>query len=270
MSNKESTRELIARVAQEHGITVRIMEGDGLDVSLLSGYTLWDRKKCATIVFGKGLSQEWRASVIRKELRQLSENTEHTQFGFVDLLDQISDQTPGKPCILTSSVITSSSPHAEGRLLIDTSSVIRDIVGKLCQDWSGASEISPERWEEIIAATFHKSGYDDVVLTPRSGDKGRDVVAYKYGVGSVKIIGSVKAYASHRKVPYGDVRDLAGVVGMEQDASKGMLITTSCFPSKIEQEPFISRLLPTRLELIDKDKLLDWLIDVHTSSAGKA
>ena len=51
-----------------------------------------------------------------------------------------------------------------------------------------------EKWEELIAAAFDRSGYDEVILTPRSGDHGRDVIAIKKGIGTVRIIDSVKAY----------------------------------------------------------------------------
>ncbi len=53
--------------------------------------------------------------------------------------------------------------------------------------------IDPRKWEEIIAAAYDKAGFDEVILTPRSGDFGRDVIAIKNGIGSVKFIEQVKA-----------------------------------------------------------------------------
>src|SRR5215472_7722472 len=38
-----------------------------------------------------------------------------------------------------------------------------------------AYQIPPEKWEEIVAGAFKKAQYDEVTLTPRSGDRGRDI-----------------------------------------------------------------------------------------------
>jgi len=91
----------------------------------------------------------------------------------------------------------------------------------LRSDWTIAYQLSPYKWEEIVAGAFKKAGYDDVILTPRSGDLGRDVIAVKSGIGCIKIIGSVKAYKRGHLVPYDAVRSLLGVRNSERDVSKG-------------------------------------------------
>jgi restriction system protein len=108
---------------------------------------------------------------------------------------------------------------------------------------------------------LHKRGYE-VTLTPRSGDHGRDVIAVSQDIGCVKIIGSVKAYAPGNLVPYDAVRALIGVMTGEQDVSKGIITTTSDFPPKIADDPFIAPFLPTRLELVPGAKLREWLVRV--------
>ena len=55
-------------------------------------------------------------------------------------------------------------------------------------------QIDPRKWEELIAAAYDKAGFDEVILTPRSGDLGRDVIAIKKGIGSIKFIEQIKAY----------------------------------------------------------------------------
>lgn len=57
-------------------------------------------------------------------------------------------------------------------------------------------QIPPTDWEQIVAPAFDHAGYYEVTLTPRSGYQGRDLIAARRGVGSVRIIGSVEAYAS--------------------------------------------------------------------------
>ena len=56
-------------------------------------------------------------------------------------------------------------------------------------------QIDPWRWEEIIAASYQESGlFDEVILTPRSNDGGKDVIAIKEGYGSIRFVESVKQY----------------------------------------------------------------------------
>jgi restriction system protein len=116
-----------------------------------------------------------------------------------------------------------------------------------------------EKFEELIAGASKKDGYDEVILTPRSGDDGRDVIAIKKGVGSVKILGSVKRYAPNRPVRFDDVRALLGVLSAEPDSSKGMIVTSSNFPTGLPDNPKIKKFLPTRLELMDGRQLSEWL-----------
>jgi restriction system protein len=77
------------------------------------------------------------------------------------------------------------------------------------------------------------------------------VIAVKNGVGCVKIIGSVKAYKPGHLVKHEDVRALLGVLSGEQNASKGIITTTSDFAPKIKSDPFIKPFMPTRLELMN-------------------
>jgi len=101
--------------------------------------------------------------------------------------------------------------------------------------------------------------YDEVILTPRSGDHGRDVVAIKNGIGCIRIIGSVKAYAPGNLVRPDDVRALAGVLHGDLKASKGIITTTSDFAPSIPTDPYLAPLMPYRLELMNGIKLMEWL-----------
>ena len=96
-----------------------------------------------------------------------------------------------------------------------------------------------------------------MILTPRSGDYGRDVIATKHGVGSVRIYDQVKAYAPGHLVPANDVRALAGI--LQGNVSKGVLSTTSDFAPRVSDDPIIGPLMPHRLELRPRGILLPWL-----------
>src|ERR1700730_2470660 len=82
-----------------------------------------------------------------------------------------------------SSVIIPERSTAEGILIKSTSWVWGEIVQALGDDWTLAYQLTPEKWDEIVAGAFKKAQYDEVTLTPRSGDRGRDVIAIKRGIG---------------------------------------------------------------------------------------
>jgi restriction system protein len=116
--------------------------------------------------------------------------------------------------------------------------------------------------EELVAGAYKKAGFDEVTVTPRSRDRGRDVIAIKRGVGCIKIIGSVKRYAPGNQVGYDDIRALLGVLSGERDASKGIITTTADFPPGVRSDSFIAPALDTRLELMNGQALQRWLAEL--------
>ena len=113
------------------------------------------------------------------------------------------------------------------------------------------------KMEELVAGAYKKEGWPLVELTPRSGDKGRDVIATKPGFGSIRIIDQVKAYGLGHKVPADDVRALLGVLSRDQNVSKGIVTTTSTFAPGVEDE--LKAFIPNRLELKTGPLLVEWL-----------
>ena len=120
----------------------------------------------------------------------------------------------------TASVIIPIKAEAAGTLIECIPVIWNEIIDCLERDWGRIYELPPEKFEELIASTFDRAGYDEVILTPRSRDHGRDVIAFKHGVGCIKIIGSVKRYSRDNRVRHDDVRALLGVLSGEQDSSK--------------------------------------------------
>jgi restriction system protein len=100
-----------------------------------------------------------------------------------------------------------------------------------------------------------------VILTPRSGDGGRDIIASKPGVGAVRIIDQVKAYAPKHRVTAEDVRALVGVLTRDQNVSKGIVTTTATFAPGVHEE--WKALIPFRLELKDGPTLTAWLMGLR-------
>lgn len=120
-------------------------------------------------------------------------------------------------------------------------------------------EPTPREWEEIIAAAYKAAGYDEMILTPRSGDGGKDVIATKNGVGSIRIYDQVKAYRPGHLVTADEVRSLGGVLLGNPNVTKGVVTTTSEFAPRLMDDPGLAALIPYRLELKPGTVLLPWL-----------
>ena len=162
--------------------------------------------------------------------------------------------------ILLKAVVTPIGKGTEGQIVRAIGIPWLEIIALLEKDPSFAYQIDWRRWEEIIAASYDKAGFDEVILTPRSNDGGRDVIATKNGIGSIRFFDQVKAYAPYRRVDANDVRAMIGV--LQGNVSKGIITTTSCFAPGIETDDTIRRFLPHRLELRPFDKLLPWLVSL--------
>ena len=164
-----------------------------------------------------------------------------------------------RPEIGVGMVIIPEKPVAEGVLVQSAAAFWAEVVEELEKDWTKAYTLDPRVWEELVAGAYKKAGYDEVVLTPRSGDHGRDVIATKHGIGSVRILGSVKAYSPGHIVTKEEVHALAGVVNLDTAASKGIFTTTSDFAPLVLNDLHLAKSIPHRIELMNGEKLRKWL-----------
>jgi restriction system protein len=146
------------------------------------------------------------------------------------------------------------SANAEGRLVQAVAIPWFQILERIRQNPQEAYQIDPFAWEEIIAGAYTRAGFDEVILTPRSGDKGRDVIATKTGIGSIRIFDQMKAYRPGHNVTAEEVRAMVGVITGAQNVSKGIITTTSTFAPRITEDEYIDikPLIPYRLELKPK------------------
>ncbi len=117
----------------------------------------------------------------------------------------------------------------------------------------------PRKFEEFIAGAYEEDGWQ-VVLTPPSGDLGRDVIARKPGFMKIRIIDQCKAFSQGRVVTAHHVRAMVGVLSRDQNVSKGVITTTSKFAPRVQAE--FKDFMPNRLQLIDGPALLEWLRQV--------
>jgi hypothetical protein len=85
------------------------------------------------------------------------------------------------PGLLLQTVIIPGTRTSEGTLIEAVALPWFDIIDLIGKDPSVAYQLSWDKWEEIIAGAYAQAGFDEVTLTPRSGDFGRDVIAIKRG-----------------------------------------------------------------------------------------
>lgn len=121
----------------------------------------------------------------------------------------------------------------------------------------------PRAFEEFIAGAYDRAGWDEVILTPRSGDGGRDVIAIKHGFGSIRFLEQTKAYRAGHLVGHDDVRAMLGVLQTDPNSSKGLITTTSDFQPTIRTSPEFQRFLPHRLELKGGAELKTWISGIE-------
>jgi restriction system protein len=130
-----------------------------------------------------------------------------------------------------------------------------EIVEALQKDPQLKFKMPWELLEEIVAGAYKRAGFEEVIITPRSGDHGRDVIATKHGLGTIRVIESVKRYGPSNPVGYDDVRALLGVLDAD-GASKGFLSITSTFAPGLPEDRLLKPYIGPRLELIDGTRLL--------------
>ncbi|MDB5322468.1 MAG: hypothetical protein JWN40_4099 [Phycisphaerales bacterium] len=137
-------------------------------------------------------------------------------FKFRDPVIWINDTPAGAAVtaanLLVQAVVLHGEKTEEGRLIEAVTLPWFAIVELIMKDPTEVFRIPPRKWEEIIAGAYKKAGFEEVTLTPASGDGGRDVIAIKYGLGTIRVIDQVKAYKPDHLVTANDVRALLGVL----------------------------------------------------------
>jgi restriction system protein len=168
----------------------------------------------------------------------------------------------GPELVLQATIIDLGASTLDGALVVGVATAWFEIVRNIQRDPQFLYKIHWRKLEELIAGAYERVGWPEVVLTPRSGDRGRDIIASRPGVGSIRIVDQVKAYSPGHLVTADDVRSVLGVLEVEQNASKGLITTTSDFAPGILTDHPLAALMPYRLELKNGNQLLSWLTDI--------
>jgi restriction system protein len=173
------------------------------------------------------------------------------------------------PAITLKALLHFGNTTSEGQLVRAVALPWHKILKMVRQDPRAVYDMDPRGWEEIIAGAYVEAGFDEVILTPRSGDLGRDVIATKKGIGSIRLFDQVKAYSPGHLVTADEVRSMLGVITGAANVSKGVVTTTSDFAPRLRDDPYLKPFMPYRLELKAKDDLMDWLKRIETGDAIK-
>jgi len=153
------------------------------------------------------------------------------------------------PPLALGALVTPYGKVAEGSLVVAVGPAWKAFVAALEKDPNFFFQLDPRKFEELLAAAYDQAGFDEVILTPRSGDGGRDVIATKKGLFTVRFIEQAKLYSPGHLVTADEVRSLVGVLSMDTLASKGLVTTTSDFAPGCYKE--FANWMPTRLELVN-------------------
>jgi restriction system protein len=173
-------------------------------------------------------------------------------------LEELRENVPA----LMQAVIVPGDRTTEGILVQAVTVSFVEILHEVFLEKLSLHDIHWRKLEEIIAASYKKAGFDEVTLTPASGDYGRDVIAIKHGFGAVRIIEQVKGFSPGNLVTATDVRAIIGVLAADHNATKAVVTTTTDFAPRIRDDPSIKPFIPFRLELIDGNQLRERLINL--------
>ena len=168
---------------------------------------------------------------------------------------------PYPDVLLQAAVTILGDRIAEGQIVEGVSLAWFEIISQIESDPDFLFKIPARRVEEIVAGAYQRAGWE-VILTPRSGDRGRDVIATRSGVISIRIVDQIKAYRLGHLITADEVRSMLGVLHIDRNVSKGPVTTTGRFAPGIEKDRGIIAFMPYRLNLKNGDQLRLWLLEL--------
>ncbi|MDH5178276.1 MAG: restriction endonuclease [Gammaproteobacteria bacterium] len=149
----------------------------------------------------------------------------------------------------------------EKSTLISVDSLPLKLIAKIMRSPSEVKNLTPRQFEEFVAETLSQLGFSDVILTPRSGDGGKDVIASHLINGiPLSFYFECKKYADGNKIQLETLRALLGTMAHDaRHVNKGVLVTTSTF-TKGSKEFIIAE---SRLDGKDYDGILGWIDELN-------
>lgn len=138
---------------------------------------------------------------------------------------------------------------------INFSKISEELTAYLLNNPSAMHNISPRKFEELVAYIMEKHGYE-VTLTQQSRDGGIDIFAIKNdGFGNILTIVDCKKYSETHPVGIAAVRGMYGTLQIE-NASHGIIATTSRFTPDAYS---LAQEYKYQLSLKDHADILQWI-----------
>jgi restriction system protein len=174
------------------------------------------------------------------------------------------------PPLLLPTILEFGDTVQEGVLVRAVGFAWLEFVAAMLHDPRIMYDVDPRKLEELIAGGWKRAGADEVILTPRSGDGGKDVIATFAKAGRVRLFDQVKRYAPDHLVTAEEVRTMLGVLHIEGNVSKVFVTTTSEFAPGIARDDGIQRYIPGKLELRPRGVLLPWIEELAAKGVPPA
>src|SRR4028119_2002012 len=141
------------------------------------------------------------------------------------------------------------------------------LLDKIVRDPDAMRMLGAREFEQFVATLIGKLGFESIVLTPSSGDGGRDILATKRVNGiPIMFAFECKKYAPDRPVGPEIVRALLGTIRHPATpATMGVVVTTSTF------SPAARKFIVTESALDGKDfdGVVDWLKEYGSRSSQR-
>jgi len=135
------------------------------------------------------------------------------------------------------------------------------LVAKIMRSPNEVKNLTPRQFEEFVAETLAQLGFTDVILTPRSRDGGKDVIASRQMNGiPLSFYFECKKYADNNKIQLETLRALLGTMAHDaRQVNIGILVTTSTF-TKGSRDFILSE---SRLDGKDYEGILGWVDELN-------
>ncbi len=169
--------------------------------------------------------------------------------------------------LLQAPIVTLGEKTEEGEFVKAVRGTWQEIVKqvKSQSDFLFEFTTASRAFEFFLAATYKMDGFDEVIVTPHSNDRGRDVIARRQGKHSARILEQAKAYRAKTLVTHEEVRAMIGVMAIERFAYSGSITTTSDFAPTICKGREFEAFVPETLTLRNGPQLRDWLASLISS-----
>ena len=177
------------------------------------------------------------------------------------------EQLSGKArYLLPSNLVSVIEEVRDGQVIKADKEEFTRFIQHLSIDYEILLRMSPRDFERAIAAVYSRTGrFDRVILTPASGDEGRDIVLESSRWGSKRMVVELKRYRRN-KISAEAVNALIGVLTGEEVGSRAAFITTSTFAPRLSQHRSIRKAIDNHsLELLNLVELVEGCIQCEYS-----